>query len=314
MPIMRPTGCRSATVRLRRGNDRRPTRSAPAVRRPQEPRNLGTLRRRGASEPPADAQEGPVPGAGGLRRLRRVWVHERRHARRKRRRGPAQDAPQVHRVVDPRAPVLERQHGSGLGFGVAHQLQAWRASARFTRQTSDSFREGGSRRTPWSKRTVTGLISATSSVRITHPCRCPLAHKVGPDGPIQKARLIPLLSLKGTERLVKRLERELLRKPRVLPSAGVSGLRERLRLARRVERRARRTRTAAVLTGRCLLGQWKVERGDSEQLRCEEPLRRRRTTRVTGRRGGRCAVSGSLRCCRDLRGRLLGFRSSASRE
>jgi hypothetical protein len=180
MPIMRPTGCRSATVRLRRGNDRRPTRSAPAMRRHQEPRNLGArrvaavlsnrppMRKKGRCRRPA-----PARGYAACGILSGGTLGENVGAARSRTR----TGRPCCRSSSAGARASAR--GSGLGFGVAHQPQAWRTSSRVTRQTSDSFREGGSRRTAWSNGPSRGLISATSSVRVTHPCRCPSPHKVG---------------------------------------------------------------------------------------------------------------------------------------
>jgi hypothetical protein len=135
----------------------------------QEPRNLSALRRRGASESPADALEGPVLGASPPARGHaacgitsggtlgeNVDEDQGQSLSPSTEHSPNRGAPpgagraQEDSVVDLRAPVLERQRGSGLGFGPAHQLQTWRILSRITRQTSDSFREGGSRRTPCS--------------------------------------------------------------------------------------------------------------------------------------------------------------------
>jgi hypothetical protein len=167
MAIMRPTGCRSATGRLRRGNGRPPTRSATSMRRPHERETWARCAAAVLRNLPPMRKKGPCPGPPPCARLRRAWDHERRHARRERRRRPKANRlhPSDRAFAKPwtaarrrtrtgrlccRSPsaVLERQRGSGLGFGEAHHLQAWRTSSRVTRQTSDSFREGGSRRTP----------------------------------------------------------------------------------------------------------------------------------------------------------------------
>ena len=202
--IMRPTGCRSATGRLRRGNGRRPTRSATSMRRPHEPRNLGALRRRGASEAPADALEGPVAGAGPPTRgyaacgittggtlgktwtktkadrcLRRPSIRQNYVAR------PGAGRAQVDRAVDP------ERRCSSVSAGAAW-ASAWRTSCRRggpRRASPGRLRTAAEKVGPAARRGVTDRhgLDLGDELRQRHASLpLPIAAQGRRDGPFRK--------------------------------------------------------------------------------------------------------------------------------